>query len=394
MKSLQSEFKTISTSEKLLLGCFFLFYFGIGFLFAHKTTLVYHPKYIHDLYLGFDNTLHNTSFVRHPLLKIIAIFINTVFSFLKDKSYLIILICSTLFSFHLLIIFRYLKNIIGLSSINSVLVLALYSVFSTCLILSFTFESYVFSLFFLSFYIYVTSWFRRRKETVPNSVFYGSAILVGGITVTNVVKVFAGIFDADKKVILKRIAVLIIFSVIIFLLFRNQIIQSLQHTSNYIAKSDDFLRESFYYFFGGQILFPDLVIVDIDYENLGLIKTVSAIFPKGILKTLVIFNFLILMLISLIVNRKNRNVQMIFLMFLVDIVIHLIVKLGINEAYIFGGNFIFIIPLLLGFLVKSVSQKFRKVLIINILTLIPIVFFLNFSELKFLFEFGQNFYSK
>jgi hypothetical protein len=43
--------------------------------------------------------------------------------------------------------------------------------------------------------------------------------------------------------------------------------------------------------------------------------------------------------------------------FLVDIVIHCILKFGLHTSYIYGGHFVFIYPLMLGWLFFAYREK-------------------------------------
>ena len=43
---------------------------------------------------------------------------------------------------------------------------------------------------------------------------------------------------------------------------------------------------------------------------------------------------------SLIKNYKNPFVQMIFLLFLIDIIIHCVMKFGINQPFIYGAHWV------------------------------------------------------
>ncbi len=381
--------------ERIVFFPALVFYGIIGFFFASTTTLVYNPKYVHDLYLGFDNTLLNTSFVRHPLLKTISLALNKLTFFLADKSYLIVFICSVLLSLHLVVIFKYLKKIVALSSGQCAVVLAFYSVFSTNLILSFTFESYVFSTLLLSSFYLIAAHFKLRKLSIPNTLFYPFAIATAGITVTNLLKLFAGTYFEKKSILLKRF--LICFGVlgVGYLMFWTKTSESISHTSQFLTSGDSWIKSVFYNFFGGSAIFPDLKISDFNYENLELIKTINGTYPISLLKIVTTAILMVLILGSALYNFRNILVKMLIFSFSVDILIHVIFKLGLNEAYIFGGNFVFIYPLLIGFTIKKLpNKKLQQSFIILLLIMFVAISVLNFRGLTEIYQFGNQYYPK
>lgn len=65
----------------------------------------------------------------------------------------------------------------------------------------------------------------------------------------------------------------------------------------------------------------------------------------------------ILIVLSIVTNRRNRLVMILSVSFIIDIVIHCILQFGLKSAYIYGGHFIFIYPLLLGWLFYSLREK-------------------------------------
>ena len=59
---------------------------------------------------------------------------------------------------------------------------------------------------------------------------------------------------------------------------------------------------------------------------------------------------LILVFWSYFKNFKNKFVQILMLSFFVDILIHCVLKFGLHTSYIYGGHFIFVVPMMLGWL--------------------------------------------
>lgn len=68
-----------------------------------------------------------------------------------------------------------------------------------------------------------------------------------------------------------------------------------------------------------------------------------------------LFITFLLMLIcwSYFKNFRNKMVQILVVSFAFDIVIHCVMRFGIHTSYIYGGHFVFIYPLLLGWLLYA-----------------------------------------
>lgn len=167
-----------------------IFYAGMGLFFVAFTQLPLHPQYIHDLYLGFDNTYQNTSAVRHPLLKVFSVFLHLWLPSLGFEAAFIVLFCAILLAIQHLFLFKYFTDIIGLCRRRALLVLWVYAGFSVNFIFSFTFESYVFSLALMSIFLYANAYYQGKGERLPSSLFYALGAMIGGITITNGIKVF------------------------------------------------------------------------------------------------------------------------------------------------------------------------------------------------------------
>lgn len=114
------------------------------------------------------------------------------------------------------------------------------------------------------------------------------------------------------------------------------------------------------WFFGGNILFSSFITRD--YHNKKgfaykalFMDTYQAIFPYLFVGILI---FLILW--AYIKNLKNPLTQILMLSFSVDFIIHCVLKFGLYTSYIYGGHFIFVYPLMLGWLFFS-YQKHQKI---------------------------------
>ena len=59
---------------------------------------------------------------------------------------------------------------------------------------------------------------------------------------------------------------------------------------------------------------------------------------------------LFLVTASALLNLKNKYVQLLLMYLSIDFVIHFIIRYGMNEAILFGGHWMFAVPILLGWL--------------------------------------------
>jgi len=76
-------------------------------------------------------------------------------------------------------------------------------------------------------------------------------------------------------------------------------------------------------------------------------------------------SLLALFLLSLFLNRKNRLVQLVALFVLVDVLVHFVFRYGIYEAIIFGGHWLFLVPVVLGWLYSRLDAKPKVALLLD-----------------------------
>lgn len=368
-----------------------IFYGFIGKIFAKNTLLPLHPNYIHDLYLGFDNAYLNTSIVRHPLLKGLAIFLSKILSFATSPAIFLVALCSFLLAIQMVFIFKYLTLIIHLRKKDCFAILLFYFGTSQQLILSFTFESYTFSTCFLSLFLYFHAYYHQIGISLPKKWFYLLLFSISGITITNGLKVLLITYQNNKIALAKHFAIVAGFALIPFFLFLEKVMGSIQHLVQFIKHGNHYLSDLFYLFFGGGILFPELKISTINYEYIQEIKILLASYPEfWSMKTLVITNVLFVLGYSIFKNFNIPLVRSLLILFSIDILLHAVLRLGLNEAQIFSGNFSIIYPLLWAYLLKT--NKFYHFFYFNLWFVIISVYILNFTDLFRILEFGKTFY--
>ena len=317
------------------------------------------------------------SFERHPLS---YYFFNWIREFAllftndkTDVNFRLILawMSNTVISLSLVQVFKYLKNIINLPLMISLLIVFLFSVFSTNILLSFTPETYTYTLFLLILFNYYTAIKFKRDGKIAGSALVLGAITIGGLTVTNIVKVFIpvifekNLFKSWKKFgnAVFRVALSCVIFILLYLnridfKYQNILSKSGQQYEKFSnVKSTPIWDMIYSYFFGGNILFPSFFIREKHnmkgfYFKAVFMEVYSSLFPYvfiGIILALILWSYF--------KNFKNRLVQVLMLSFFVDILIHCIFRFGLHTSYIYGGHFIFVYPFMLGWLFFSYKNS-------------------------------------
>ena len=194
----------------------------------------------------------------------------------------------------------------------------------------------------------------------------GFGILIGGLTITNLVKVYIpvlfekNLFGKWKNIGKAILNAIISAGIFIFLYlwrldFRIQLI--IEQTSTQYEKFSkpkvtplwDMMTS---WFWGGSILFLILFFIVRDYKSKtgfqykGLFMDVYSSWVSylfiAIITVLIIWG-------SLLITRINWFRYLDY-RFLCDVIIHCVLKFGLHTSYIYGGHFIFVVPMLLGWL--------------------------------------------
>lgn len=378
--------------ETILFLGLFIFYFCIALYIAFTTSIIDNPVVETDLYFSFDNPLilkYGRSQINgHPLMVIFfypfVIIGNLIAAVLglKAKTILFLLLSSTAISLSCVYIYRYVREIVELGRNISLFFSLFFACFSTNLVLGFTPESFSLSAFFLSFSVYYYAHFMKKRQ-LPS--FTSTAILscfcLGGVTITNFSKgVIPVLFFRVKKIdIVKRAFLLgvvffaILLSIHLFLYFtdgRNYFQLILFHKDEFInykldVGSSQYWMRVFSKFWGAPIFFPEIVnntfMVRSVYRVVKSVDVVDYAFwwqcaYVGLLTGMIIISF--------IKNYANRFVQVLFLLLLVDIVIHCVFQFGLSWPFLYGGHWVYCIPLILAWLYKNLEKRWANVLFI------------------------------
>lgn len=413
--------RTVFPESFAELAVFLISLFGYGilaFFIAQNYRIIFDNRIAWDAYFSFDNRSIITTgggFERHPLSKYFFDILRKLALAISGNQYnadfRTVLAFSSVVavSFANLHIFKYLKNIIGLPLFWSFLLVFFWGLFVTPVLLSFTPETYTYSLMLLVLFNYYAALKLRKDEKISGVALALAATTTGGLTITNFVKVYIPVLfenillrswknfgNAAQRIILS-------FAVFAFLVLLrvdfnysrlfNKAGEQLEKFSQ--AKKVPVWDMIYSWFFGGNMLFSSFEIRQ--YHNFQktfyfkalFMETYSSVFQYGAVALV-----LILVFWSWFRNFRNPLVNILMISFLVDIFIHCVLKFGLHTSYIYGGHFIYVVAMMLGWLIFS-YRNFPKMqsFLLCILSVLLIYFGMNnFFRMTEFFEFLNLYY--
>ena len=385
---------------------------------ADNFSIIYDDRIPWDGYFSFDNRAivqTGGGFERHPLSNYFFDVIRDFALWIAGNRYnsdfrLVLALLSTIvISLANVQIFKYLNNIIQLPLKISLLVLAFYGLFVTNILLSFTPETYTYTLLFLS----VFNYYSAKRINEDKRISFGASILgsvfIGGFTITNIVKVYIP-FLFEKKIFwnwrkigiaVSKMAVSAGVFIFLFLLRLDFNVQ------NFFSKTgeqyDKFSKPKVTplwdmissWFLGGNILFSNYEIRD--YHNKDKTFYYKALF-MDVYSSVVPYLFVVIILLMIIwavfKNHKNKLVWMLVITFFFDVLIHCVLKFGLHTSYIYGGHFVFVYPLLMGWLFFSFKEKKLPLTFLYGILLMLTVYlaFANFYKMSEFYQFLEAYY--
>lgn len=412
--------KTVFPSTKTEVVLFMVYlgiYGSLASYIALNYRIVFDNRIPWDAYFSFDNraiVMTGGGFERHPLSNYFFDWIRkTALLFSVGKMNadfrLFLALCSAFtVSLSLIQIFKYLRNIIRLPVFMSVLLVIFFSAFTTPVLLSFTPETYTYTLFLLVLFNYYAALKLRKDQKIPVAALTLAGVAVGGLTITNITKVYIpvlfekNLFRSWKKFINAALRVMISVAVFV-LLYLYRLNFDWQRIFNKTGEQyDKFSKPKVTplwdmitsWFWGGNMLFPSFVIRDYHnkkgFEYKALFMDVYSA-PVSYAFIAVVFVFVMWAIVR---NYKNKFVQILALSFLFDIFIHCVLKFGLHTSYIYGGHFIFVVPLLLGWLFYGFrkSAKMQSFLTVSILVLTIFLLVNNVWRMQEFFYFLKTYY--
>lgn len=382
-KKLQEFFKIIIPNGKreyqILFG-FLIIYLSIGVYLSLQTNIIDDFEH-YDMFFNFDNGIclyHGSdpkTIVTHPLSNLFytpIILLNKIIVFfgfsLKIYTLSVVFLCALFVSYSNLFVFKYLKNIIELNMDSCLIITVLYSVFGGNIILSFTPDTFTFTLFLLTSFIYITSYYIKNDKKISLFYYIISGILISGQTITNAPKVLIPILFEKNKINkkIKQICfiVLIISLIISIKIGLLDIISSnLDRQKNFADFTSPCLKTFISYFFGGNIIIPKLFTE----------SSIEMTYYNHIYQFFFIYFIIFLIIISIILNIKNKFVWILILSFGVDLFYFFVLRVALYSSFIYGGHFIFVIPIFIGWLLNSLKYNYQNVLKIFIYIMIFIL---------------------
>lgn len=370
-----------------------------------------------DAYFSFDNKsilMTGGSFERHPLSYYFFNWVREFSLFVSggkmDANFRLTLawLSNIIITLNVIQIFKYLKNIIQLPLWLSLLIILFFGAFSTNIILSFTPENFTYTLFLLSLYNHYAAIKLKKEEKIPAIALSLAGITIGGLTITNLVKVFIPVlFEKDlfrnwKKFGNAALRVVVTTACFVLLYlnridFKYQNIfsktnQQYEKFSN--VKSMPTWDMMLSFFFGGNILFPGFIMSDKhNMKGFNFKGLYMDLYSSGFSYIFVIILF-ILISWSYCKNFKNKWVQVIAISFFLDIAIHCVMRFGLHTSYIYGGHFVFAYPLLLGWLFFAYrsSPKIMSFLTLTVILLFTYLLMNNIFRMTEFFWFMEHYY--
>jgi len=285
-------------TEKALFFGFEVLFLVLGFFLALNSSVIDDPTIRFDIYFDFDNPryLKELFLIRehifleaaHPLISVVLLpveiiceLVSTVFG-MKAKTLVVIFFTSFSVSASILFVFKYLKDIIQLDVYRCMLLSMIFGCFANSLIISFTPESYPFSMALLTFILYYFSINLKENNISPDLNIFFLTISTGGITITNAVKALIPVLffkDLSFKQRVQKYALhmgILVAIVVVFFILLNILTGSTAERFYFVTKYKNaffrfqgndrindlyklpYLKSVILYFWGAPLLFAEL----------------------------------------------------------------------------------------------------------------------------------------
>ena len=408
-----------STKTELLIFLFFVIVYGANAWFiAENFRIIYDDRIPWDGYFSFDNRAiiqTGGGFERHPLSNYFFDCIRDFALWFSGNHYnsvfrlVLALLSTVVIALANVSVFKYLNNVIQLPLKISLLILAFYGLFVTNILLSFTPETYTYTLLFLSIFNYYSAKKIKEEKSVSFAATIFGSVFIGGLTITNIVKVYIPflferkIFWNWKKIgwAVAKIATSGMVFVFLFMLRLNFNFQNFLNKTE--EQYDKFSKPKVTplwdmitsWFFGGNVLFSNYEIRD--YHTKDKTFYYKALFMDVYTSAIPYFFIgliLLIVILSVVKNYKNKLIWILVISFSIDILIHCVLKFGLHTSYIYGGHFVFVYPLLLGWLFFSYRNKTISLSILYGVIMMMTVYlgFNNFYRLGEFYQFLETYY--
>ena len=420
--------------EKIVLFSLFIFYGAIASYLVFTTNLIDNKDILFNLYFGFDTqnfvssffSIHSATHLRdvsHPIFRILmmpVILLAVAIEFLfgaKAKVLFLVLFTSFLVSCSLMLIFRYLISFLRIGLNRACLLTGIAAFFSTNLVLSFSPESYPVSLFLLTFTFVYFSFVIKEKGSVSFSHFFILTLVTGGTTITNSAKCCIPDLFSDlslKKKILRTCYVALMITGVFLLVYFivdiggfyfkgkdglyipwSDMLQQ-YYKSNGVYSTAPILYKGFAEmvlsnFFGSPIMFAEFIYIPV-FNTIGLPEI--NLFPYACVWQYAVICFILgTFVFALFKHFRNRFFLMLFLSFLIDVTIHVVFHFGICEAFIYGAHWIFVVPLIWGWIYTGNKNKGQTIFWDIVFVVLGLIIILNNSaKMLDIIQFARQYY--
>lgn len=373
-----------SWMESVLFLFFFLLYGLIGYNMLYHSDLIDVQNGGAGSYLGYDNLFHYKTNgggfdVSHPffsLFHFVKCLIVTPFEIYfgeKSRGVICLGLMNLLVSGGLVLLYRYLKQIVAVSTKRALLLTLFTGSFFTTVVLSFTTETYPFSFCFLIFSLLMLSREYKLTGCIKGRTILFLTFLCGGVTITNAVKPATAVFlnkapflhkiRTGFKVMLPFVACVLLFVGVYTLKFHlfspdeASPIETTQQLGQYFIHDEAFSKQALVDFWGNTVMSTPLTEQIVGKE----VVLRPGEYLHGWQNAVAVF-LLVVVAASACLNIGNRYVQLILMYVGIDLIIHFYVRYGMNEAIIFGGHWMFVIPILLGWLYNKLPVRMYRIL--------------------------------
>ncbi len=354
---------------------------------------------------------------RHPLFTVLLYpfsvlnnWIMHIFDF-NASMFIMAVLVIIVSVYSVLFIYRLVHEVIAVSKSDSIWLTAFLFSFASIMTSSMSPDHFIFSLFMLTMSLYVFGCCIKNKETVK---WYDAALLyvfTTGVTLSNGVKTLLGVLFVDGKKTFKLKNVFLILLIpsafmfgAVYLQYQNLVVPRQMASSLILKKKiakdstllvkDSINRIKNLKITGEKVSEkPFLKWIDVtSSRSNGIIEGLFGesvqlhkdyllgdiyLGRPAVVKYHCCFNYAIELLVFILFclgvlsGCRYKLMQMILSWFAIDLIIHVVLGFGINEVYINGAHWMFIIPVAIAYLYTTLSANIVRYIryIVDLLTI-------------------------
>ena len=381
--------------EWILFISFLIFYFILSLQIVFNTSLIDNYHYPTDIYFSYDNVCYYyrgyQAFTPHPLIlaftKPIVVagdLISSITGIDKSKTFFIAFCMNIMSCLSIIYIYKYLNKIIGLKNYITIILVVMYGIFATSLMQSFTFESFTLSTLTITFTLLYFSLKNKNCEKIPMYACIILPIIVGGITITNLAIALLPIILSNGKKI--NIFIKVLIPCLLLSVLMIYVENKYHFTSDVASRMEYFRPKDFSYidkvtlFLGSPFLMSSISVVPKIFNGEKINDMIMFLDYQSLWQYIIIYGTLILALVPCFKAYKNKNIIVLVFILLYNILIHVVVRYGLDEPFIYGGHWIYIIPILLGFTYSITKKRSTKYVIGATFSIILVILLVNNSS--------------